>query len=145
MRPPVRPCIERLPDGRGCPRYAREGDSRCEECRRRALKNRDLSPGTTPEWRRARKLALERAGHRCEKCGRTEAEARAAGTWLEVHHRSGAGVRAKTHDLADLEVLCRTPCHTATMRATPRPSWREPQGWAAGAAMKARAEGEVGA
>ena len=128
MRAPIRGCIERLPDGRGCPSYALPGKARCELHQREAMANRNLSPGTTPEWRRARKLALERAGHRCSKCGRTEAEARAAGSWLEVTTCSGAGVRSATHDLADLVVMCRRPCHTATFRATPRPSWREPQG-----------------
>jgi len=66
--------------------------------------------------------ALQREGHRCEKCGRTEEQARAAGTWLEVHPRDGHGVRAKQHDLDRIEVLCRTPCHLATLRAASRPT-----------------------
>ena len=122
---PAKPCIERLPDsGLGCPRMALEGQSRCAEHARQARRDGTSSPGTTAAWRKARAAALRRAGHRCEKCGRKEAQARQDGTHLEVHHRSGAGVRAKQHDQADLEVMCRR-CHVDTMRATPRPSWRE--------------------
>jgi 5-methylcytosine-specific restriction endonuclease McrA len=121
--PAPRPCIERV-GGRGsagCPRYAVPGKSRCEEHQREHEKRRRQeggSPGTTPAWARARKKALEREGYRCQNCGRTEDQARAAGTWLEVHHVDAAGVRAPTHDLSKLEVLCRTPCHTATLAAT---------------------------
>jgi hypothetical protein len=114
-----KPCIERLPDGRGCPEYAYDGP-RCE-----AHKSRSGEGGTTAAWRRARKIALERTGYRCERCGRTAEQARADGTHLEVHHVDGRGVGAEEHDQALLRVLCRTPCHTATMRATPRQGRRE--------------------
>ena len=124
MKPP-RPCIERLPDGRGCPEYAEPGQARCTEHRHLAVKDGRRSPGTTAAWRKARAAALRRAGHRCEKCGRTEEQTRAAGTHLEVHHRSGAGVRATQHDLDDLQVLCRTPCHTATWKRETRPTLEE--------------------
>lgn len=107
----MRPCLER-----GCPEYALPGKSRCEEHQAQARKTGARSPGTTAAWRKARQIALDRAGHRCEKCGRTEAQARADGTWLEVHHRDGAGVRAQVHDQAQLQVLCRKPCHLATWR-----------------------------
>lgn len=119
---PLRPCIDRLPDGRGCPHYALPNLARCEHHHAVALKEGRRSPGTTAAWRKARTAALERAGRRCQKCGRTEAQARAAGTWLEVHHLDGEGVRAKTHDDARLQVLCRQPCHLDTLRATTRPS-----------------------
>ena len=47
----VRPCIERLPDGRGGP--AEPGKSRCAECQTAAIMRREISGDTTPEWRRA--------------------------------------------------------------------------------------------
>jgi len=123
----VRPCIERLPDGRGCPRYALPGKSRCQAHQREAMAKRDLSPGTTPAWARARRAALERDGWRCTACGKTQAQAKAdspAGKGLEVHHRSGAGVRAETHVLEDLVTLCRA-CHLDTLRAKSRPTLDE--------------------
>jgi 5-methylcytosine-specific restriction endonuclease McrA len=140
MRRPLRPCIERLPDGRGCPEYAIPGKSRCETHQRQALKEGRRSPGTTAAWRKARKAALERAGRKCEKCGRTQDQARADGTWLEVHHVSGAGVRAKEHDPDDLQVLCRQPCHLDTWRAQTRQTWRERK---AELGAKAEAEGRA--
>jgi len=48
---------------------------------------------------------------------------RAAGTWLEVHHVDRTRVRAETHDLSKLRVLCRTPCHVKTMRS--KQTWRQ--------------------
>lgn len=121
---PPKPCLERLANGLGCPRYALEGDSRCEEHRRLALKMGLRSPGTTAPWRRARRSALERARWRCETCGRNDADSRAAGLGgLHVHHLDGRGVPAQVHDLDKLEVRC-PPCHRRTFRPTPRPSWR---------------------
>jgi hypothetical protein len=121
------PCIERLPDGVGCPEYALPGEARCEEHHHEAVKNKRRSPGTTGAWRKAREEALRRAGHRCEKCGRTEEQARAAGTWLEVHHPDGRGVRADHHDVEALQVLCRKPCHLDTLRKKTRPTLAEHQ------------------
>lgn len=97
---PPRPCLEHR-----CPEMALPGRSRC--------KDHDVN-GTTPAWRKARIAALKRARYTCEDCGRTEAEAKRDGTWLEVHHINGEGVRAKRHDLATLVVLCRKPCHERT-------------------------------
>jgi hypothetical protein len=119
-----KPCIERLPDGRGCPEYAYDGP-RCEQHEAEAKKNGASGSGTTAAWAKARKIALERTGYRCERCGRTDEQARADGTHLEVHHLDGRGVGALHHDQAKLRVLCRTPCHTATMRATPRKTRRQ--------------------
>ncbi|MEJ7783813.1 MAG: hypothetical protein WKF96_03350 [Solirubrobacteraceae bacterium] len=127
MRKPVRPCIDRLSDGKGCPEYALPGESRCEEHHALAAKNRTRPAGTTAAWRRARLIALKRTGYTCEKCGRTDAQAKADGTWLEVHHRRGEGVRAAQHNQADLQVLCRQPCHLDTLRAKTRPTLAEHQ------------------
>lgn len=63
---------------------------------------------------RVRALVLERAGHRCERCG---------STWrLELHHRlrrsQGGG-----HTPGNLAVLCQT-CHRG-IHATLWPDWRD--------------------
>lgn len=57
-------------------------------------------------WERQRKLALARAGDRCEGCGRPGREVR-----LSVHHIMGYAYGG-TNDLANLKVLCET-CHPA--------------------------------
>ena len=71
-------------------------------------------------WRRVRRLALDRARGRCERCG-------GAYSRLEVHHldpvasRGGAPVEAD-YDLSRLAVWCR-PCHfAATAEANRRPA-----------------------
>jgi len=46
-----RPCIERLPDGRGCSRMARPGSSRCDEHSKTYQRNRERSPSSTVTWR----------------------------------------------------------------------------------------------
>lgn len=56
----------------------------------------------SPEWRETRRLALQRVGHRCQKCGATKR--------LQVHHLTY--LRRGAEDLDDLEVLCRG-CHEA--------------------------------
>lgn len=56
----------------------------------------------TARWKRARLAALERAGWRCESCGK-------AGR-LEVHHRQAVTDGGAVYDLANLEAVCR-PCH----------------------------------
>ncbi|MDQ3608783.1 MAG: hypothetical protein M3459_07775 [Actinomycetota bacterium] len=61
--PPLRPCLER-----GCAELTTA--SRCPEHEREHTNAR--LPGTTAAWRRARTAALRRAGHRCERCGRTD-------------------------------------------------------------------------
>lgn len=127
--PVVRPCIERLPDDRGCPEYAIPGKSRCERHEAEAVKNRNSeNPGTTPEWRRARKAALERDGHRCTRCGKTQAQAKAESKHnrgLEVHHMDGEGSsRQGPHDLDKLATLCHG-CHKAVRVKKTRPTLEE--------------------
>jgi hypothetical protein len=117
---PPKPCAEHR-----CREYALAGKSRCAEHHETAKAAGQVQQGTTAAWRRARTLAMERAGYRCERCRRTEAEVKAAGSWLEVHHQDGAGTRAATHDLSKLEVLCREPCHLATLRKATRPTWED--------------------
>lgn len=58
---------------------------------------------------RVRKLALDRARWRCERCGSPER--------LQVHHVSGASDRSLFNAL----VLCE-PCHAEEHRA--RPGWK---------------------
>lgn len=120
VKPPV-PCAEHR-----CREYALPGKSRCAQHHETAKAAGKVQQGTTAAWRRARTVALERAGHRCESCGRAEVEVRAAGSWLEVHHQDGRGARAVTHDLSKLEVLCRE-CHLRTIRRATRETMRERQ------------------
>ena len=58
-------------------------------------------------WSNARKLALERAGNKCERCGSTQT--------LEVHHKEKLGLFEPRHNSSknrqdNLIVLCRN-CH----------------------------------
>jgi 5-methylcytosine-specific restriction endonuclease McrA len=138
--PVPRPCIERLPDGRGCPRYADPANgTRCAECYTAAKKKRTLRPGTTAAWHRARRAALKQADYTCERCGKTDAESRAQGLGgLHVHHVNGAGTRAEHHDQAMLEVLC-SACHKKTRQKATRPTLDE---WKAEIAARAKARRE---
>ena len=101
-----RPCLER-----GCVRYAEAG-SYCAEHDR---------PRSQAGWKKVREKALQKAGRRCWKCGITEQQAKANGTWLEVHHLDNRGIRAGVHDERELRVLCR-PCHVLTFT---KGSWAE--------------------
>lgn len=57
-------------------------------------------------WKRVRRVALDRAGWRCESCGKTGR--------LEVHHVEPMWMSsAEPFDPAGLKVLCR-PCHFAS-------------------------------
>ena len=60
-----------------------------------------------PATKRATRLALRRAGRRCQRCGRPG--------WLEVHHPTPLS-HGGTHDQA-LEVVCRN-CHLARHHQT---------------------------
>lgn len=59
------------------------------------------------DWQRQRRLALTRAGGRCEGCGLSPAQ----GARLSVHHIVGYAYGG-TNDLANLKVLCQI-CHPA--------------------------------
>lgn len=58
-----------------------------------------------PAWKKARQAALNRAGHRCEKCGSRRE--------LSVDHIHGAAADPGHHHL---QVLCGT-CHRAKTAA----------------------------
>ena len=70
----------------------------------------------TARWHRARLATLERAGWRCEACGK-------AGR-LEVHHRRAITDGGAPFDLGNLEAVCR-PCHFNRHGRTVRP-WPSP-------------------
>ena len=55
-------------------------------------------------WKRARLLALRRAGYKCQRCGGARR--------LEVHHRTPLEHGGAPFDPANLEVICRH-CHFA--------------------------------
>ena len=103
-----RPCVERLPNGRGCPQYAAEGKSRCEEhevARQQAgwAEGRTGKRGVRPGWRATRtRVIREQHG----KCGRCPAPA------ISVHHIDGV---AADEDRSNLIALC-TDCHKTADR-----------------------------
>ena len=70
-------------------------------------------------WERTRRLAFERDGWRCRRCG-------ASGP-LECHHVTSIADGGAVFDLANLETLCRR-CHVGLHRAPARPD-RMPAGW----------------
>jgi 5-methylcytosine-specific restriction endonuclease McrA len=108
VRQPIRPCIEFR-----CPEYTLA--TRCEkhqaefEAKRRANPSLTGRRGTTADWRRARGLALWRAGYRCRDCGISQKELEAQGKSLEVHHVDGD---AHNDRQSNLRPLC-PPCHRA--------------------------------
>lgn len=116
MRAPI-PCIERLPDGAGCPEYAVPGKSRCEKHQRERERSR---PRHDTAWKRARELALKLAKYRCRRCGKSPMQLRVFRRRLEVHHVDGDPTN---HDQANLRVLCgpdRESCHRIEQRSQHR-------------------------
>ncbi|WP_222871112.1 DUF5710 domain-containing protein [Nonomuraea sp. PA05] len=63
------------------------------------------------DWERLRRMITNRAGHRCEACGR--GEDRTVQRWLEAHERWHYDEATGTQTLKRLICLC-TDCHTAT-------------------------------
>ncbi len=66
-------------------------------------------------WRAARKVAIQRAGYRCQRCGATGR--------LDAHHLTYQRLGAE--DDQDLEVLCR-PCHDGVASRMRRLHTRNP-------------------
>lgn len=58
---------------------------------------------SSAKWKIKARAALDRAGHKCQRCGRTKWSAR-----LEVHHKTYE--RFKNERPEDLEVVC-VACH----------------------------------
>jgi 5-methylcytosine-specific restriction endonuclease McrA len=83
----------------------------------------------TPEWRRARAAALERAGHSCS-LDVTHTDD------LEVHHRTNE--RLGEERAADLVVLCRA-CHRLHHAQYGRPRRRHDAAWSRPAPSPRRA------
>lgn len=75
----------------------------------------------TPEWRRTRNLALQRAHWKCEKCTRGLPEA----IRLDVHHDLPVSQYPELfHVPSNLLVLC-SDCHeTETMKQALKYGWR---------------------
>lgn len=74
---------------------------------------------SSARWERVRRRELERAGWRCEACGRPGA--------LEVHHKRPLHRGGAAFDPSNLTVLCRT-CHISTHKRPLTPAeraWRD--------------------
>lgn len=105
----VKPCIERMPDGRGCAAYAEPGKSRCAiHERERSGNHPNRSPGTTTAWAKQRARVKRRDRHACRRCGVKERKINGRSN-LQVHHVNGGGIDTPTAD-ADLLTLC-SRCH----------------------------------
>ncbi len=87
------------------------------EVKRGRLGSRFHKVLSSARWERVRRRELERAGWRCEKCGKAGA--------LEVHHVRELHRGGAPFDLSNLQVLCR-PCHLSQHR---RPLSPEAQAW----------------
>lgn len=105
-----RPCIERLPDGRGCPNYALPDKSRCEDHERGRGKQRwaegktGKRPGWRKGWDRLRSQVWREQGERCNRCRRKVER-------FELHHIDG--VADGSRDVREnVEALCHD-CHVA--------------------------------
>lgn len=64
--------------------------------------------GNVPYWQWMREEAQRRAGYRCERCGKPEAECGKNG--LHVHHKIPQ-TKGGEHSLSNLEALC-PGCHS---------------------------------
>ena len=63
----------------------------------------------TARWRKVRRRVLKRAGWRCEKCGKP-------GGPFEVDHVRPMKRGGDAWDMANLQALCRRPCHADKTR-----------------------------
>jgi 5-methylcytosine-specific restriction endonuclease McrA len=79
----------------------------------------------TPEWLRTRRIALDRAGHKCERCLRTRHQCARTGDPLDAHHIEPVALYPELfHVLSNITVLCRR-CHDVeTMKQSRRYGWR---------------------
>jgi len=106
--PAKTPCIERIPDGRGCPHYAVEGKSRCAEHARERqqagwAEGRTGKRGIRPGWRAVRNRVVREQHGKCSRCPAPA---------TSVHHIDGV---AANEDRANLVALC-SDCHKAADR-----------------------------
>jgi len=96
----------------GCSQLAAPGSGRCVEHKRqrwadyetrRPDREETLAFYRSPEWRRARALALELAGGRCSRCG--------SGVRLQVDHIRPVKDGGAPFDQGNLAALC-VRCHS---------------------------------
>src|SRR4051812_39352771 len=110
---PLRACIERLPDGRGCPRLAEPGRSRCAE-HEQQRQAEQYDGRKSYQWQKTRQAVIARDRH-CQHPGCTTA------TELQIHHIDSD----TTHnDLSNLVALCRRHHSTEYEALSFRPASR---------------------
>jgi 5-methylcytosine-specific restriction endonuclease McrA len=98
----VRPCLVHR-----CPEYAVTGQSYCKaHLYRRNERGLTGARGTSGQWRKIRKLALQHARYRCADCRRKITDLEPTEK-LEVHHVDGD---SSNNVAENLKVLC-TRCH----------------------------------
>ena len=74
---------------------------------KREWRARHRAAFSSPIWPRVRQTIWDRAGHRCEECGKASAR----GWVLQVHHLTYAHLGNEIEHLDDLKLLC-VPCHS---------------------------------
>jgi 5-methylcytosine-specific restriction endonuclease McrA len=114
MKPP-RPCLERLPDGRGCPNYAVPGGSRCSEHGAKATPSGRITQ--TARWRKLRRELIAAAPRplACALCREPIADAND----VEVDHIEPVSAGGDPFDRGNLR-LTHKRCNRRR-RCTPGP------------------------
>lgn len=111
----LKPCLTR-----NCPILTEK--TRCTTHQREWEKARRADPeltgrrSDTPQWRRARRAALRRDRHRCQKCGARRDRARP----LHVHHINGVSGDDRLENLVTLCPACHRAFHAPTPGGRPR-------------------------
>lgn len=131
--PPVRPCIERLPEGKGCPLYALEGKSRCAEHEREYQGQRKTPSqkiAQTARWRKLRARVIREQKRRdgtwqCEICLRPITDERE----IDLDHVMPVAMGGEPYDETNVRLSHR---HCNRSRKRPRgPKPGSDEWWAA--------------
>ncbi|MBB4663165.1 HNH endonuclease [Conexibacter arvalis] len=117
----ARPCIERLPDGRGCPEYAEPGGSRCagheaEHERNRRTPSQRVTE--TQRWRKLRRHLIATRPHVCGICGKRILHERD----IEADHVVEVVNGGRPYDPANVQLTHKRCNRAKRARAIRRPS-----------------------